>query len=48
MQPYTCFSLNFMKIVIPTLTDLRTVYFMIVSASARRPVLVAAPVNNEM
>jgi hypothetical protein len=48
MQPYTCFSHSFMKIVLPTFTALLTVYFMIVSVSARLPPLVAALVNNEM
>jgi len=34
MQPYTCFNLSFMKIVLPTLTSLLTVYFMIANVSA--------------
>lgn len=48
MQPYTCFSHSFMKIVLPTLTALQMVYFMIVSVSTRLPPLVVAPVKNEM
>lgn len=48
MQPYTCFSHSFMKIVLPTLTALLTVYFVMVSVSARLPPLVVAPLNNEM
>jgi hypothetical protein len=45
-QLYTCFS--HIKIVLPTLTALLMVYFMIVSVSARLPALMAALVNNEM
>jgi len=48
MQPYTCFSHSFMKIVLPTLTALLMVYFMMVSVLARLPPLVVAPLNNEM
>jgi hypothetical protein len=48
MQPYTSFNHGFMKIVLPILTALLMIYFMIVSVSARMSPLVAVLVNNEM
>jgi len=48
MQPYTSFNHGFMKILLPILTSLLMIYFMIVSVSARMPPLVAVLVNNEM
>jgi TRAP-type C4-dicarboxylate transport system permease small subunit len=48
MQPYTSFDHGFMKIVLPILTSLLMIYFMIISVSARMPPLVAVLVNNEM